>query len=96
MRLHRFYTTEQLEKGKVLRIENPELLHQWFRVFRLSVLDRVILFNGDGREFEGFFELLSKKEAVIVIDKENKVTKKLAINLHVFQALIKKDILNWW
>lgn len=91
MRLHRFYTTEQLDKGKVLRIENPELLHQWFRVFRLSVLDRVILFNGNGKEFEGFFELLSKKEATIVIDKENKVAKKLPLELHVFQAIIKKD-----
>lgn len=91
MRLHRFYINQKLEVGKIVRIENPELLHQWIKVFRFSIADRIVLFNGNGKEFEGFFELLSKKEATVVIDKENKIKNKLETELHIFQSIIKKD-----
>jgi len=74
-----------------MRVQNEDLLHQWLKVFRMSVLDRVVLFNGDGREFEGFFEMLSKKEATVVIDKENTIKNTLKTELHIFQAVIKKD-----
>ncbi len=91
MRLHRFYISEPLEVGKIVRTENPELIHQWIKVFRFSIADRIIIFKGDGREFEGFFELLSKKEATIVVDKENKVKNSIKTELHIFQSIIKKD-----
>ncbi len=91
MRLHRFYITEKIEKGKELRVEDESLLHQWIKVFRLSSSDRVILFNGDGSDFEGYFKILSKNEAVIVIDKENKIKNQQKVEVHIFQAIIKKD-----
>jgi len=91
MRLHRFYTQEDLEKGKEVRIEDPELLHQWTKVFRLQASDRVIVFNGNGKEFEGYFKVLARKEAIILIDKENKVKNDQKIELHIFQSIIKKD-----
>ena len=92
MRLHRFYIDEPVEVGSSIRVENPELIHQWMKVFRFSVADRVILFNGGGREFEGFFELLSKKDATVVIDKElPRGETSGSYELHIFQAIIKKD-----
>ena len=72
MRLHRFYIKENLEKGKEIRIEDSELIHQWSKVFRLKAGDRVIIFNGNSKEFEGYFKILAKKEAILMIDKENK------------------------
>ncbi len=91
MRLHRFYISEQLQVGKEIRVEDSELLNQWGKVFRLSAGDKVILFNGRGSDFEASFKILSKKEAVLVIDREieNKNTSKT--ELHVFQSIIKKD-----
>ncbi|MFA6430731.1 MAG: 16S rRNA (uracil(1498)-N(3))-methyltransferase [Candidatus Paceibacterota bacterium] len=91
MRLHRFYISEQLQVGKEIRVEDAELLNQWGKVFRLSAGDKVILFNGEGSDFETTFKILSKKEAVLVIDKEieNKNTSKT--ELHIFQSIIKKD-----
>ncbi len=91
MRLHRFYIHEEIQKGKDLRITSEELLHQWLKVFRLSASDRVILFNGDGSDFEGYFKILSKNEAIIVIDKENKTKNQQKVELHIFQSIIKKD-----
>lgn len=89
MRLHRFYINQQIDKE--LRIENKELLHQWQKVFRLKASDRVIVFNGNGNEYEGYFKILAKNEAVIVIDKEIKVENTIDAELHIFQSIIKKD-----
>jgi 16S rRNA (uracil1498-N3)-methyltransferase len=91
MRLHRFYINEQLQIGKEIRVEDAELLNQWGKVFRLSAGDKVILFNGEGSDFEASFKILSKKEALLVIDREieNKNTSKT--ELHIFQSIIKKD-----
>jgi len=89
MRLHRFYIKEQI--GKEVRIEDKELLHQWQKVFRLKASDRVIVFNGGDSEYEGYFKILAKSEAVLVIDKERKVKNPTDIELHIFQSIIKKD-----
>ena len=91
MRLHRFYIKEQIEKGRDVRINDPELLHQWIKVFRLKVSDRVILFNGSGMEYEGYFKILAKNEAVLIFDKETIIENLPKVKLHIFQSIIKKD-----
>jgi len=89
MRLHRFYINQQI--GKEVRVEDKELLHQWQKVFRLKASDRVVLFNGGNSEYEGFFKILAKNEAVIFIDKEREVKNPVNVELHLFQSIIKKD-----
>ena len=89
MRLHRFYINEQI--GKEVRIEDKELLHQWQKVFRLKASDRVVVFNGGDTEYEGYFKILARDEAVLAIDKERKVKKQTDVELHLFQSIIKKD-----
>ena len=89
MRLHRFYINQQI--GKEVRIEDKELLHQWQKVFRLKASDRVILFNGGNTEYEGFFKILARNEAVIAVDKEREVKNPVNVELHIFQSIIKKD-----
>jgi 16S rRNA (uracil1498-N3)-methyltransferase len=91
MRLHRFYIEQKLEKGKEIKIENFELIHQWVKVFRLSSSDRVVMFNGNGSDFEGYFKILTKNEAILVIDKERKIKNTPSFELHIFQSIIKKD-----
>ena len=92
MRLHRFYINQKIDgEGKEIRIDDRELLHQWQKVFRLQASDRVIVFNGNGSEYEGYFKILAKSEALLVIDKERKVERQTDIELHLFQSIIKKD-----
>ncbi len=91
MRLHRFYIKQNIEKGKEIKIDNPELLHQWLKVFRLGSSDRVIIFNGNGMEYEGYFRIFEKKEAVLFLDKENLIKNVPKVELHIFQSIIKKD-----
>ena len=91
MRLHRFYININIEIGKEIRIDDSELLNQWGKVFRLKSGDKVILFNGNGFEYEAHFKILSKKEAVLIIDKENDPRLSAFPELHIFQSIIKKD-----
>lgn len=101
MRLHRFYINKQIGPSqmksqfdgasKEVRIDDKELLHQWIKVFRLKSSDRVIVFNGDSSEYEGYFKILSKNEAVLAIEKEIKIKKSTETELHIFQSIIKKD-----
>ena len=89
MRLHRFYIDKQI--GKEIRIDDKELLHQWQKVFRFKASDRVVVFNGGEYEYEGYFKILAKDEAVLVIEKERKVKIQVDTELHIFQSIIKKD-----
>lgn len=89
MRLHRFFINTNIDKK--IRIDDQELLHQWQKVFRLTVGDKIIIFNGGDSEYEAHFELLSKKEAVLIVDRETRIEKQTNIELHIFQSIIKKD-----
>ncbi|MCX6717846.1 MAG: 16S rRNA (uracil(1498)-N(3))-methyltransferase [Candidatus Taylorbacteria bacterium] len=98
MRLHRFYINKNIEIGKEIRIDDSEFLNQWGRVFRLKSGDKIILFNGNGFEYEAHFKILSKKEAVLIIDKENDPClsassphESASPEVHLFQSVIKKD-----
>jgi 16S rRNA (uracil1498-N3)-methyltransferase len=51
----------------------------------------VIVFNGGDFEYEGYFKILSKNEAILVIDNERKIKNQTNIELHLFQSIIKKD-----
>lgn len=57
----------------------------------MKVGDKVIIFNGGDSEYESYFKILTKKEAVLVINKEKKVKNSTDIELHLFVCLLKKD-----
>lgn len=52
MRLHRFFVEEKLEGSKEVRIHSEAVLHQMRNVFRLGSGDFVVLFNGEGKDYE--------------------------------------------
>ncbi len=91
MRLHRFYISQPIEKGKELRLEDTELIHQFSRVFRFETGDRVVIFDGSGFEYEAHFTLLTKKEAVLEIENGKQIKNIPEVELHIFQSIIKKD-----
>jgi 16S rRNA (uracil1498-N3)-methyltransferase len=87
MRLHRFYTTEQLTESLVYT--SQEHLHQWRNVFRYTEGDRVILF-GDGFEYVYEIKELNKKAAHLEeISKKESLQRTNHLTLAI--ALIKKD-----
>lgn len=93
MRLHRFYINQKIENEVLIIDEN--LINQWLKVFRFKKGDRVILFNGDGFEYEMVFISFNKKDVILKLSdkKENNITAKSKISL--FQSIIKKDNFEW-
>lgn len=89
MRFHRFYVDQEI--GKEVLIDEKDLLHQWQKVFRFKAGDKIIIFNGSSFDYDGHFKILTKKEAIIVVDNKRQVKNPVNIELHIFQSIIKKD-----
>lgn len=96
MRLHRFYVTQPL--GEVVVIHDVSLIHQIVKVFRYTIGDTFILFNGEGRDVTYLIEaipLRNRKGAVesITLAKKSELFVPLPSAKKVlYIALIKKDL----
>ncbi|MEN9551847.1 MAG: hypothetical protein RI935_224 [Candidatus Parcubacteria bacterium] len=90
MRLHRFYVQQPL--GEELIIDNKEMVHQWFSVFRYEEHDLVLLFSLETtfNDYVYEFVALDKKRAVLrLIEKRPNV--KPPRNTFLFIALTKRE-----
>jgi 16S rRNA (uracil1498-N3)-methyltransferase len=90
MRLHRFYVQQPL--GEELHIDNKELVHQWFSVFRYRENDSVLLFSfgGEYKDYHYSFVAINKKEATLrLIEKKDNV--RPSHQTLLFVALVKKE-----
>ncbi len=88
MRLHRFNVVQPL--GEEVVIDEVSLINQWTKVFRYTVGDFVILFNGDGYDY--CYSLTSVSKNSCILRKESSspsiVTAK---KTYLYLAIIKKD-----
>jgi 16S rRNA (uracil1498-N3)-methyltransferase len=88
MRLHRFYVEQPL--GEVVVIKDVSLIQQWTKVFRYTVSDFVVLFNGEGSDLVYSLDSIEKKECTLIRNKQSPSyipTKKVTLYL----SIIKKD-----
>jgi 16S rRNA (uracil1498-N3)-methyltransferase len=90
MRIHRFYVQQPL--GEELIIDNKEMVHQWFSVFRYKENDLVLLFSLETAfsDYVYTFVTLDKKRAVLrLLEKRPNV--KPPRNTTLFVALSKRE-----
>jgi 16S rRNA (uracil1498-N3)-methyltransferase len=85
----RFYFEGPLSKGPAT-LDGPEA-HHLGHVRRLQVGDRMVLFNGDGKEYLGTIAEIAKKRAEIVIDDVTEPSRELGFGLHLAVAMPKGD-----
>jgi 16S rRNA (uracil1498-N3)-methyltransferase len=104
MRLHRFYTTEELAPGKQISINSAELVNQVRRVFRMKPGEEFILFNGTGFDYVvklANYNYSSKIEAnnTIVVDVDPATPTRSrfvpAQKIFLYAAIVKKDTFEW-
>lgn len=91
MRLHRFYIQDELSEGAEITSLDQERIHQWLSVFRFTAGDRVILFNGNGFEYEAEFLELHKKKAVLQVG-EKSIAWTPEKKIVLYMSVIKKDL----
>jgi len=109
MRLHRFFSNDPvvptIESGNQNDrndlITRSSATAQWKKVFRFGPGDRVILFDGSGRDF--ICEILeykggngdSDEETVLKIIESHENNVKPRCNVSLFAAVVKKDNFEW-
>lgn len=90
MKLHRFIYTdiENQNVGNVFPVLDLELIHQLKNVFRMKEGDRIIICDGNYRDYVCIIESAEKKEISVLIE-EIKETKKEEREIYTFVSLIK-------
>ena len=104
MRLHRFYTTEEIVPGKQLTINSAELVNQVRRVFRLKTGDKLVLFNGTG--FDYLVQIANYSDSGkmdsdnrIIFDVDSAAPSRSRFmplrQIYLYAAIVKKDNFEW-
>lgn len=93
MKLHRFYTPD-LKLEHEIWFTAPEILHQWTKVLRFRVGQRVVLFDGIERDVLYKITEISSKEAhlELITQYQPKLPHK---DIYLFWSLLKKDKNDW-
>jgi 16S rRNA (uracil1498-N3)-methyltransferase len=96
MRLHRFYHSEKIGDKKELTISSADFANQISRVFRLSVGDKVVVFDGSGNDY--ICELLEARPRGPIVLRICEVGPSRFMptrKIYLFQSMIKKDKFEW-
>lgn len=89
MRLHRFYVAQPL--GEEVVIDDVSLINQWTKVFRYTVGNFVILFNGDGNDYSYAISNVSKNSCLLL--KQSSTSSYIpSKKTYLYFPIIKKDL----
>jgi len=94
MRISRLYTPDTLNKGQQIELQTDNA-HYVRTVLRLSKDQSITLFNGNGAEYLGVFQEVSRKRVVVLIGE--KVNKTVESPLHITLGLgiSRGDRMDW-
>jgi 16S rRNA (uracil1498-N3)-methyltransferase len=95
MRLHRFFTKEQLVEGATITLHDTPLAHQLRSVFRLRTGDSIILFDGSGFEYVSLIGKLQTDCVDVTIVEKQSTCFIPHKKIHLGMAIIKKDNFEW-
>jgi len=86
--MSRIYVTETLTPHSKL-ILSGEVFHYLTHVLRLTVGDKLFLFNGSEHEYEACIQEIGKTKVTLSILSQTKVNKESPIQIHIAQAIPK-------
>jgi len=90
MRTSRFYTGEQLRSDATLTLDE-ETSHYLLRVLRLRAGDRLILFNGDGSEYQALLAGTERNHATVTIGERNEPQRESDLRVILGQGIPRGD-----
>ncbi|WP_020395226.1 16S rRNA (uracil(1498)-N(3))-methyltransferase [Thiolinea disciformis] len=86
----RFYIADSLDVGNTLLLPDTVFRHA-IQVLRLNLNELLILFNGQGGEYQARITELSKRQASVIIEEYIPTNPESTLKLSLVQALIKPD-----
>ena len=94
MRLTRLYVDGPLASGDLLQLPAPAAAHV-ARVLRAREGDPVVLFNGDGREYQSRIETVRGSRVAVAVGTARTVDRESPVALTLLQCLPRGDRMDW-
>lgn len=89
MRIPRIYQAGEFQAGQVIELSQDGFQH-CIKVLRLSLADKLIIFDGSGHRYEASISQLSKKSCSVQLETESIGSPPL-LQLSLIQSIIKPD-----
>ena len=94
MRLTRLHVDARLDAGGVIDLPPAPALHV-ARVLRARDGDAVVLFNGDGREFDGIIESVRAARVTVAVGEGRSTDRESPLALTLVQCIPRGDRMDW-
>ncbi|MEA2080359.1 MAG: 16S rRNA (uracil(1498)-N(3))-methyltransferase, partial [Pseudomonadota bacterium] len=86
VRLSRFYTEQLLSPGQTVILEETSS-HHLLRVLRLKAGESLLLFNGDGKEYQAVLEESAKKRARVLVQNSRQPDRESKLHITLGQGI---------
>ncbi|MDQ7050987.1 MAG: 16S rRNA (uracil(1498)-N(3))-methyltransferase [Enterobacterales bacterium] len=90
MRQHRFFTEQFLQLHDTLKLENS-VAHHCAQVLRYQLNDPLILFNGDGYDYQALITDINRRHCEVKILKKIALENESPLQIHLIQGIAKGD-----
>ena len=90
----RFYTADNLKVGRTVKLSENAATHAT-RVLRLEVSDEIVLFNGDGNDYNCAITSIKKTEALVIVKSFVKMTNESPLNITLLQGISSGDRMDY-
>ncbi|MBV35190.1 MAG: 16S rRNA (uracil(1498)-N(3))-methyltransferase [Rickettsiales bacterium] len=91
MRIPRIYTAdEQLQVGTMVALDR-EASNHLSRVLRLRVGNEVVLFNGDGLDYQGKIEAIERNQVQVHLLQTQEINVESPLHIHLYQGVSRGD-----
>jgi len=90
MRLHRFFTNQRFELLDIFLLEDS-VAHHCAQVLRYKVNDSLVLFNGDGYDYEAVITDINKRRCQVKILNKLTLDNESPLSIHMLQGIAKGD-----
>jgi 16S rRNA (uracil1498-N3)-methyltransferase len=94
MTLPRFYCPIEISPGQIIELP-PSIAHHAARVLRLEHGAELILFNGQGGEFQTVIAHISRNSTTVVIEKHLAIERESQLSFTLAQAICASEKMDW-
>jgi 16S rRNA (uracil1498-N3)-methyltransferase len=94
MRIPRIHADASLGEGVRVELDSAAA-EKLIRVLRMRRGDRVVLFNGDGYDYPGTLDPMSKSKVAVTVDARTDAVPESPLRITLLQALARADRMDW-
>lgn len=94
MRVPRFYHPTSISIDSCTAL-TEEASHHAINVLRVKEGQPIVLFNGDGNDYSGYFSKITRRSAEVIIEACIHLSSESSLPLHLGQGVSKGDRMDW-